>query len=240
MTRTHLVIALIALAFCTAVAPAQSGDVMRLDIRGGTPGLDGDGDDTELVHGWRRGYYGYGFYRPYYYPRYYGPGFSYYYSRPFYSYGYAYYRPFVYSSYYAPYYYAPPVYYSPYYWCPISDSSPAMPYAASTGTSYTVLRPEPATPPTLMPFPKPYADSTMPTPTNPGTYPYDGGPRNPVPMPGAQPVAPQRTVPLEGKAVSLPRTESKYTYPAYGESRPAFAEDRVIAVTAPSSSSAAR
>ncbi len=54
-----------------------------------------------------------------------------------------------------------------------------------------------------------------------GTYPYDGGPRNPVPAPQAAPTPPtgtqQRTVPLEGRSVSLPKPAAKWVYPAYGE-----------------------
>src|SRR5262249_35804772 len=53
-----------------------------------------------------------------------------------------------------------------------------------------------------------------------GTYPYDGGPKNAVPNPQetAPPTgAPQRTVPLEGRTVSLPKPAAKWAYPAYGE-----------------------
>ena len=240
MGRKNLAIALVALAVCAGLSKAQTGDVLRLDIRNGgptlTPGLDANDGDTQLVRGWYRPHYGYGgFYRPSYYPRYYASYNSFYYARPSYNYGYAYYRPYYgYSNY----YYAPPVYYSPsyyspYYWCPIGDSAPAMPYAASAQPIYTVLRSGDSAPPALLPYPKPYVDNAVPG----ATYPYDGGPQNPVPMPGAQP---QRTVPLEGKAVSLPRSEPKYTYPAYGEGPTSFAQDRVIPVTTPSTQRAAR
>ena len=50
-----------------------------------------------------------------------------------------------------------------------------------------------------------------------GTFPYDGGPRNPPPMPKSGPIfndAPA-TLPLTGRVVSLPKP--KYVYPAYGE-----------------------
>lgn len=54
-----------------------------------------------------------------------------------------------------------------------------------------------------------------------GTFPYDGGPQNPVltPTETSRPSVPrpQRDVPLEGRSVSLPKTAPKWTYPAYGE-----------------------
>ncbi len=56
-------------------------------------------------------------------------------------------------------------------------------------------------------------------PGNDGTFPYDGGPSSPVPNP--KEVAPSsttpRSVPLEGRAVSLPKAAPKWSYPAYGE-----------------------
>jgi hypothetical protein len=66
-------------------------------------------------------------------------------------------------------------------------------------------------------------------PSGNGTYPYNGGPSNPVPMPkkpGLEQPPPPRVVPMEGRSVSL--TQSKFTYPAYGEeaTRTRFAEDR--------------
>jgi hypothetical protein len=56
-------------------------------------------------------------------------------------------------------------------------------------------------------------------PRDGGTFPYDGGPSNPVPNPKDTPssTTPPRSVPLEGRAVSLPRAAPKWTYPAYGE-----------------------
>jgi hypothetical protein len=71
-------------------------------------------------------------------------------------------------------------------------------------------------------------------PADDGTYQYDGGPQNPVPMPKAEPgpANGKGTQLPPGRVVSLPtRSAPKYTYPAYGEkpARPAFAEDRVAA-----------
>jgi hypothetical protein len=68
----------------------------------------------------------------------------------------------------------------------------------------------------------PYTDlAPSQGPRNEGTYPYDGGPNIPVPSPQAAPTPPTgtqpRTVPLEGRSVSLPKPATKWTYPAYGE-----------------------
>jgi hypothetical protein len=56
-------------------------------------------------------------------------------------------------------------------------------------------------------------------PGNDGTFPYNGGPGNPVPNPKDTPPSSTtpRSVPLEGRAVSLPKAAPKWTYPAYGE-----------------------
>jgi hypothetical protein len=61
-------------------------------------------------------------------------------------------------------------------------------------------------------------------PDNNGTYFYDGGPSQPMPLPAPdrgvaptfEPKRPQ--VPLDGKLVSVPGKAPKYSYPAYGES----------------------
>jgi hypothetical protein len=80
-----------------------------------------------------------------------------------------------------------------------------------------------------------YTDYYAPgqAPSGDGTYPYDGGPSNPVPNPKAAPIpqsAPERSVPLEGRAVSLPKPATKWAYPAYGETprRTSFAEDQTL------------
>jgi hypothetical protein len=88
--------------------------------------------------------------------------------------------------------------------------------------------------------PSPYmppADVVVPPqpPAN-GTYPYDGGPAAPVPMPQMLP-SPTRVppkpapVPADGRVVSLPQKPGgKWAYPAYGEQakRTSFAEDRTL------------
>jgi hypothetical protein len=57
-------------------------------------------------------------------------------------------------------------------------------------------------------------------PSSNGTYPYDGGPANLVPnlkeTPPSSTPSP-RSVPLEGRSVSLPKATPKWSYPAYGE-----------------------
>jgi hypothetical protein len=91
-----------------------------------------------------------------------------------------------------------------------------------------------------------------PAPTMPrddGTFPYDGGPKDPVPMPkegpapaGAPTKAPGRSVPLEGRSVSLPRPAAQWAYPAYGEQprRTSFAEDRTLLTKGAPKTTAAR
>jgi hypothetical protein len=62
---------------------------------------------------------------------------------------------------------------------------------------------------------------TMPQVAPEETYPYDGGPRQAVPMPPTKATPRQQiTVPAEtvpDRAVSLPRRGTKIAYPAYGE-----------------------
>jgi hypothetical protein len=68
----------------------------------------------------------------------------------------------------------------------------------------------------------------MPTPGN-GTYDYDGGPVNPVPLPKAAPAptaVPPAAAPVPAtREVSVPqRQPARYSYAAYGEqTRPAAA-----------------
>ena len=65
-----------------------------------------------------------------------------------------------------------------------------------------------------------------------GTFPYDGGPSSPVPMPKADPVPsrdPVRPAPKpEDRIVSLPAPTTQLAYPAYGEKTAptSFAQDR--------------
>jgi hypothetical protein len=148
-------------------------------------------------HGFHGFYGGFGYYRPYYYS-------SYYYASPYY-YG----SPYYYSSpYYAPSYYSDPCYS---YYGVAGDYAPTVGLTIDQAPAErTIIGSDPAGTPAPPPLPR--ADDT---------YPYDGGPRQPVPMPKADPApiaTPPATAPLEGRAVSLPPKAPKLTYPAYGES----------------------
>jgi hypothetical protein len=239
MSRTAWVAGLLAVAaLLVAAAQAPAGETLRLALdRDDAPQLHGvaGGVDTLLVHGWRgyRGYYGYRGYHGY--PRYYGyRGYSPYRSFGF-SFGFSYYRPRYYGYYYAPrayyysypsysYYYSPPVYYysTPYYYCPIAMDVETD--ALSGGrTPYSETQPPPE-----IEVPPPRQGN--------GSYRYDGGPDNPVPMPKADPEpmrVPQPHASPAERAVSVPAKPSKFAYPAYGEEPgrvSSFAQDRTLLV----------
>lgn len=173
-------------------------------------GFQGDAD-TLLVGGWHRhpAYRSFSYYRSpyssyyryprysYYAPRWYAPRYSF-------SFGLGYYRP------YASYYYAPPVYYYNPYSCDFPIGLGVETQSLPGGNvTYSVTRPQP-TPPSMPAVPD-------------GTYRYDGGPAQPVPMPQADPNpagAPRLfRLPTETRAVSLPARSGKLVYPAYGEGR---------------------
>jgi hypothetical protein len=146
-------------------------------------------------------------------------------------YGYGYYWPFYggyYSSYYYPSYYYPyyvdPYYYSPYdYYSvyPISGVSVATPSFSLRLGSTSALQ--------SVPYPQ-----ALPPDAAPRTYPYDGGPAVPVPMPKDAPDQLNAPRPLPDapadRSVSLPASGgSKFAYPAYGDKpqKTQFAADRV-------------
>lgn len=213
--------AALAAVIWTGTAKAD-GDTMRLGLDVGAPTmtLGGNTDaDTVDVH-WRR----FGYYRPSYYYgySYYRPSYSYgysYYPRYSYSYGYSYYRPSYYYGYshyprsygysYYPRYYGYsyyPRYY--YYGIGLNDACGAETLTLP-GRSDTAVAPEvrpPANPPAV----------------RDGTFPYDGGPDRPVPMPKVEDepegtrIPPKTTPRIEGIPVSIP-AKTKYVYPAYGE-----------------------
>lgn len=134
------------------------------------------------------GYGGYGYGWPYYYPSYYP---SYIYSSP---------------SYYYPQYYPAPAYYAP--------ASGYYPVSATTSTGGAAVY-RPALSAEQLPPPVPATTVPM-RPADGGTYLYDGGPVNPVPMP----TAPQtiKIAPVESRFVSIPATKgSGFAYPAYGD-----------------------
>jgi hypothetical protein len=115
-------------------------------------------------------------------------------------------------------------------YCPIDMSSTWMPPAASLDYGPGTTNGDPSVAP--LPAPRPVAPA-------PGTYPYDGGPRMPVPMPKTDPTpttAPPASVPLEGRSASLQAKPAKLSYLAYGE-KPArsttVAKDRAVAKSEP-------
>lgn len=90
------------------------------------------------------------------------------------------------------------------------------PCAGATANVYTLNMPA-ATLGTPLP---PRTDPVPQQPRNDSTFPYDGGPSNPAPNPKAAPpssTTPPRSVPLDGRSVSLPKAAPKWRYPAYGE-----------------------
>lgn len=175
--------------FLVVGGTSQAQDIVRLGGATAQADLDG-GADTAFVRWGRGGYYGGGYrggygygygYRSYY------AGYGYYrpYYRGYYGVGYGYYPP---VSYYQPY-----IYYSaPAYYYPISGSAAPT---VQTKASYS----EPLPPP----------GAVRPMPAAGGTFDYDGGPRNPAPLPGPgyefSPAKQLRSiVPIEGKLASLP------------------------------------
>jgi hypothetical protein len=251
MVRTILTpaLALGAVLTVNGLAVAQEGGPSKPGVEGFTMTLGGTGtaaqaaadDDTELTHGYRRGYGGYrggwgggyygggyrggyygggygrgwgggyGGYRPYYasYNRgYYGGGWGGYYGghRSYYSSYYAYRSyPVVYGGYYDPFCYSG--YYGGYYGINGDGddlSAPAMLLGSSAPKNPVAARP------------------TAPdAPATPGTFRYDGGPANPVPLPkpDANPTGRGKADPATGLPVSLQKAKpaSPYSYKAYGE-----------------------
>ena len=215
----------------TAGSAAWADDTVRTGGPAADDAIQG-GTDTWLVHGRGHGGYGRGFYGGGHYGGghygggygrgYYGGGYGrsfygggYYNYSPYYaSYGYgrSYYYPRSYYSYYSSYYPTdyPSYCYQPTYYYPIGG---AIAPPATLPSSY------------LLPGPQNYVPP-MPPAQGDGPYSYDGDPRNVVPMPGqpqANPAAP-RSVPTDGRLVSLPQPTGttaapRVSYPAYGEDR---------------------
>lgn len=148
------------------------------------------------------------------------------------------YRPYYYS--YAPSYYYPYTYYYPgaysYYYSPWGCSYTLPTVSLSIGSvSAAISANPPAVDLNIKPRVLPKAPANSITPPQPdGTYPYDGGPQNPVPMPPKTEPSPTKqptpSVPLEGRLVSLPKS-GPFVYPAYGEKpRPIAALVRTVVV----------
>jgi hypothetical protein len=167
----------------------------------------------------------------FYYPWYYGydyPAYYGFYGSPYYTYLNPLYANFD-SGYgaYAPYLYAQPAY----------DDAPADNADPTGDELYSTPAPSvrPARPERIAP----------PDANGNGTYPYDGGPQDPVPMPKADPEPtskPPAAAPATGRVVSLKASPSKFAYPAYGEQAgpTAFAQDRVVETRALSARKPAR
>lgn len=240
-----------ALALGGATRAAERDTLSTAGGSGTTMTLGGKGtaaqaatEDTELARGYHGHYgaryggygYGYGGYRGGYYGSFYRGGYGYYggyssFYRPYYG-GY-------YGSFYRPAYYAPRFYYSSYYSYPSYYSAPVYSSyydGCNTGFGFSIgiggnavtvgapavnlgtpsLRP-------AVPEQMPAQPMTPPAaPGGDGTFRYDGGPANPVPVPKAdpQPMAPPgNTAAPTDLPVSLkPKPAgSPYKYKAYGE-----------------------
>jgi len=267
MWRSRTFAGLVVVAGVLALAPTtRAGDTFRLDMPGptATTSLDLKADeDADLFAtryhggGFHGGFYGghRGFHHGFHHRAFYG-GY-----RSFYGYG-SFYRPVYRAGYRSVYYggYAPAYGYGVsygygYYPCsyslglpvvtsistlrinpapPLNDSAPFDDSAIAPATplpgGVEVLPSKPSTPPS----------ATLPAPRLEGTYPYDGGPKSPIPMPriDSEPMmrpsleirpATERLVSLELPAAerSAP-AKGKWAYPAYGEApqRTSFAADR--------------
>ncbi len=209
----NLIWAALAVGFmATSVGGAAAQDTIRLGGPSAQAAIQG-GIDTELVR-WRH----HGYYRSYYRPYYAG-----YYGRPYYyPRSYVYYAPAYYPSYYSYYEYNRPAYYPSSYYYPIAGEALAPPATNLQAPSYY-----------RAPAPQQYVPP-MPPANGSGTFPYDGGPRSPVPMPNPE-QAPRGIIPIDGRLVSLPTeisggttqvgapasprntVQPRVTYPAYGE-----------------------
>jgi hypothetical protein len=151
-------------------------------------------------HGYSRGFYGYG--RSYYG----GYGFR----RPYYGFGF--YPGYAFGAYYQPYYYAAPSVY--YYSAPYCSDGPAL--YPSVGISTPAVGLSITTAPVRRSRVVELVAAPAPVQSDDQTFPYDGGPRNPAPMPKAEP--PPDAPPVEDHSVSLPaKVAGKLVYPAYGE-----------------------
>lgn len=231
MTRNIWTSALALGAVLAASGAASAEDRAPAPAGGTTVTLGGKGtaaqaavEDNELTHGrGYRGYYGWGGgygYRGYHggYGSYYGgyrggyyggySSFSYY--RPSYYYGG--YRPYYYSSYYYPTFPVYSTYYSygPSLYLGIGGGLASGAPTVTLGESF-------ARPPAVTEPAQPMAPPVAPG----GTFPYDGGPINPVPVPKADPQAIPPANP--SNATDLPisvkpkAATTPYKYKAYGE-----------------------
>ncbi len=248
LRRIGAVAAVGVLTLAVGTPLARGQDTYRL---GGTVGegktttLSWDGQaETELTRGYRGGvgYRGHYHVGHYHYAHYHVGHYGYGHYRPYYASFYAggYYRPY----YYAPYVYTTPAYYysapAVYYYSPPCYT---YPISVNVGNGGQVYKPvyggqEP-------PYQGNYQGNLppmKPAPGGDGTYPYDGGPVVPVPLPkdsnsnpNVQPGIKVAPVPSDGRLVSIPGAQPKtqtgstgFAYPAYGQQQSSnFASDRL-------------
>ncbi len=101
----------------------------------------------------------------------------------------------------------------------------AAPYVSLSITRGSTLPPPAYGPAPGQPLP------VMPPP-DATTFPYDGGPRTPLPMPNADPPAVPLPTPMDDKLPATPmKMAGKIVYPAYGErtlTAPTLADQTVI------------
>jgi len=219
--------------------PVRAGDTHRLSMPSRTadaPTLNlvdnGKGADTVSVHG-RGGYGGHvgyshggyggfshGYYGGYGYSRGYYGGYGF--RRPYYRFGY--YPRYAFGAYYQPYYYAAPSVY--YYSAPSCSVAPSLYSSVAVSTPVVSLSIN-AAPASQRRIEELVAAPALVQPDD-QTFPYDGGPRNPAPMPKAEPTP--SAPPVDDHSVSLPaKVAGKLVYPAYGEQIvPRFQERGVL------------
>lgn len=227
MRGKRFTVALLAAAGVLAWSGAsRGGDTVRLKRGANTPTrrLVEDGRGADTVRAWHRGFgWGWGGYRGFGWGGFYRPyfgGLGFY--RPYYGLGF--YRPYLGLGLYRPYYGFGLGYglrYGGFY--PSFSFGWGGFFGPCAGTSAGVFTlklpaaPRGTSPPALA---QPRAVDPPPRKKpNGDTFPYDGGPTNPVPKPKDTPPSSTtpRSVPLEGLSVALPKAATKWTYPAYGE-----------------------
>jgi len=162
-------------------------------------------------YGYRPYYSSYG-YRPYYSTYSYGQYYNSYYGNSYYGNGYGY--GYGYPAYYPSYSYCAPYYGASYGYYPIAgDVQVGVQPAYRPAVTVIPTQPQPYNP-TQIPMP----------PADGGTYPYDGGPVNPIPLPKNPGGVYQPGTPVvgDGRIVGLPANQkatsgSGFAYPAYGD-----------------------
>jgi hypothetical protein len=171
--------------------------------------------------------------------------------------GYGYYPRVRVGVYVSPYYVAPPAYYYPSYYytsrtiyiapsyypianlnagsAPVFQLKTDRPAVSPPGIE-DLPPPRPAGGNEDLPPPRPAGgNENLPPPRRvvpPQTFPYDGSPQVPVPMPRPDPASkgqPPADTPDDGKVVSLP-PKDKFAYPAYGDKPVRSADGRTVVI----------